>query len=61
LRCECLHPQRGADGSDEVDLEFIGANPKSLQTVLWKDGKRVWYNLDPAKPAFDASKVRWRT
>jgi len=43
---------RGDDGSDEVDLELVGATPKSLQTVVWKLGKRLMYSLADAPSGF---------
>lgn len=38
----------GFGGGDEIDLEFVGGFPKSVQTVVWHQGNRISFNTSNA-------------
>lgn len=33
------------EDTDEIDIEFTGYQPKDMQSVLWKDGERIQYDI----------------
>lgn len=54
------------DKTDEIDIEFTGYQPKDLQSVLWKDGTRIQYDiaevsgLDPMSGFHTYVPVLWK-